>query len=64
MRVSIVFPDPQGETAAPEVDEEGVDRAQIRAMLDLGPEDRLRVMEEFLDGVLAIRAANEAGPIR
>lgn len=52
------------EPAAPEIDEAGVDRAQIRAMLDLSPEDRLRVVEEFVDSVRAIREANEPGRVR
>jgi hypothetical protein len=62
------MPDPplrgQDEPASPGIDEAGVDRAQIRAMLDLSPEDRLRVVEAFLDSVLAIRRANEAGRVR
>lgn len=62
------MPDPtlrgQDEPASPAIDEAGVDRAQIRAMLDLSPEDRLRVVEAFLDSVLAIRGANEAGRVR
>lgn len=52
------------EPLAPDIDEAGVDRAQIRAMLDLSPEARLRVMEEFVNGVLAIREANEKGRVR
>jgi hypothetical protein len=52
------------EPAAPEIDEAGVDRAQIRAMLDLSPEDRLRVVEEFVRSVRAIREANEKGRVR
>jgi len=62
------MPDPtprgQDEPASPEIDEAGVDRAQIRAMLDLSPEERLRVMEAFRDSVLAIRGANEPGGVR
>ena len=63
------MPDPrlpgQDEQAPPEIDEAGVDRAQIRAMLDLSPEGRLRAMEAFRDSVLAIRGANDdAGRVR
>jgi hypothetical protein len=46
------------------VDQNGVDREQIRAMLRLTPEERLRRVEEFVDGVLAIRELNEKRPIR
>lgn len=46
------------------VDENGVDRDQIRRMLALPPEDRLRRMEEFLQSVLDIRELNERRPIR
>jgi hypothetical protein len=50
--------------ALPEIDAAGVDRAQIREMLALGPEERLRLVEEFLDSVAETREANEAGPVR
>jgi hypothetical protein len=33
-------------------------------MLDLSPEERLRLVEEFLDSVAETREANEAGPVR
>jgi hypothetical protein len=36
-------------TVAPDIDENGVDRAQIRAMLRLTPEERLRFVEEFVE---------------
>ena len=44
----------------PDVDENGVDRAQIRAMLALTPEERLKKVEEFVEGALEIRELNEA----
>jgi hypothetical protein len=50
--------------APPEIDEAGVDRAQIRAMLVLSPEERLRLVEEFVDSVAETREANAAGPLR
>jgi hypothetical protein len=37
-----------------------VDRAQIRAMLALSPEERLRRVEEFLAAVMEIREPAEA----
>lgn len=55
-----VRPEPQ----PPELDENGVDRAQIREMLRLAPEDRLRGVEEFLESALEIRELNEACPVR
>jgi hypothetical protein len=45
---------------ATEIDENGVDRAQIRAMLALSPEDRLKKVEEFVEAVLEIRDRNGA----
>jgi hypothetical protein len=50
--------------AAPDIDEAGVDRAQIRAMLDLSPEERLRVVEEYVRSVRAIRKVNEPDRLR
>jgi len=49
---------------APEIDENGVDRAQIRSMLLLSPEERLRRVEEHVQSALSIRELNEAGPAR
>ena len=42
----------------PDIDENGVDRAQIRAMLQLTAEERLRRVEEF------VASGMEAGPTR
>jgi len=50
--------------ADPDIDQNGVDRAQIRAMLALAPEDRLRRIEEFVQSVLEIRALNAKRPLR
>ena len=47
-----------------DIDENGVDRAQIRAMLALTPEERLQRVQEFVESALEIRAANANGPIR
>ena len=52
--------------ASPErdVDADGVDRAQIRAMLALSPEERLRCVEELVESILEIRELNAARPLR
>jgi hypothetical protein len=50
--------------AAPDIDENGVDRAQIRAMLRLTPEERLRYVEEFIESALEIRELNAPRPLR
>jgi len=46
--------------AAPDIDENGIDRAQIRAMLRLTPEERLWQVEEFVESALGIRELNAA----
>ena len=48
----------------PDIDENGVDRAQIRAMLALTPEERLRRVEGFVESALEIRELNEKRPVR
>ncbi len=48
----------------PDIDENGVDRAQIRAMLALSPEERLRRVQEYVESALEIRELNEARPVR
>jgi hypothetical protein len=50
--------------AAPDIDENGVDRAQIRAMLALTPSERLRRVQEFVEAAMRIREANAKRPIR
>jgi hypothetical protein len=50
--------------AAPDIDASGVDRAQIRAMLALSPEERLRQVEDFVEAALEIRELNGARPVR
>ncbi len=60
-----VRPDPEdAPPAAPDIDENGVDRAQIRAMLRLTPEERLRLVEEFVEAALEIRELNAPRPVR
>lgn len=39
----------------PDIDENGVDRAQIRAFLKLSPEERLHKVEAFVASALEIR---------
>ena len=55
---------PQSDPPKPDIDENGVDRAQIRAMLRLTPEERLRKVEEFVESALELRELNEARPLR
>jgi hypothetical protein len=43
----------------PDIDENGVDLAQIRAMLDLTPAERLAQVATFTSALLEIRALNE-----
>jgi hypothetical protein len=58
-------PSPQDASPAPpDIDENGVDRAQIRAMLALTPEERLRYVEEFVESALEIRDLNASRPVR
>ena len=47
----------------PDIDADGVDRAQIRAMLELTPEERLKRVEEFVEAALEIRVLNGTGPL-
>ena len=46
------------------IDENGIDRSQIRAMLRLTPEERLARVEEFVESVRQIRELNEERPVR
>ena len=50
--------------AEPDIDENGVDRAQIRAMLALTPSERLRRVQAFVEAAMRIREANAQRPIR
>jgi hypothetical protein len=47
-----------------DIDANGVDRAQIRAMLDLTPEERLQKVEDFARGLALIRDRNAGRPLR
>ena len=58
-------PSPRDDTpVTPDIDANGVDRAQIRAMLRLTPEERLRFVEEFVESALEIRELNAPRPLR
>jgi len=46
------------------VDDNGVDRAQVREMLDLTPEERLRRVQEFVESAFEIRELNEKRSVR
>jgi hypothetical protein len=62
-----VRPDASGESTPPtepDIDGDGVDRAQIRAMLRLTPEERLRRVEEFVESALEIRELNGPRQVR
>ena len=43
----------------PDIDENGVDLAQVRAMLDLTPAERLSYAARFAATLLALRARND-----
>ncbi len=53
-------PDRDATPASPEpdIDEGGVDLAQIRAMLDLEPAQRLARATEFMNSLIATRGRN------
>ena len=50
--------------AEPDIDENGVDRAQIREMLALTPSERLRRVQAFVEAAMRIREANAQRSIR
>jgi hypothetical protein len=50
--------EPNAIPCEPEIDANGVDLAQIRAMLDLTPRERLSQVFGFMAGLAAIRARN------
>lgn len=47
----------------PDIDPNGVDRAQIRQMLDLSPAERLLVIQNLADAVAEIRRLNGPGAV-
>lgn len=48
----------------PDIDENGVDLAQIREMLDLTPVERLLVIENLADSIAQIRKLNDPRAVR
>jgi hypothetical protein len=48
----------------PDIDENGVDRAQIRQMLELTPAERLLVIQNLADSVAEIRRLNGPSAVR
>lgn len=44
----------------PEIAPDGVDLGQIRSMLALAPSQRLERLQDFLDGVLALRGGRKS----
>ena len=48
----------------PDIDESGVDREQIRAMLRLTPEERLRTIQAFVESAMEIWERNGARAVR
>jgi hypothetical protein len=54
-----VFADPAPVPCEPDIDENGVDLAQIREMLDRTPAERLSMMAKLMSSLLAIRARND-----
>ncbi len=49
---------------APDIDANGVDRDQIRGMLALPPEQRLRHAQEFAEDTLRVWELNGIRPLR
>ncbi len=45
-------------------DDNGVDLTQVRAMLDLTPEQRLRLVEGFAEDTLRVWARSGVRPVR
>ncbi|HEX3853437.1 MAG TPA: hypothetical protein VHW01_20875 [Polyangiaceae bacterium] len=59
----MVTADPAHELVPP-CDDNGVDRAQIREMLRLTPEQRLARVQDFVESVFEIQALNEERAVR
>lgn len=57
-------PSPTAARSEPDIDENGVDRAQIRAMLQLSPEERLRKVEAFVASAIEIRERSAEPRVR
>jgi hypothetical protein len=55
---------PDAVPCEPDIDENGVDRAQIRQMLDLTPAERMLVIENLAASIAEIRRLNGPSPVR
>jgi len=56
--------DPSPLPCEPEFDENGVDLAQIREMLDFTPDQRLMLVQNLADSIAEIRALNGVRALR
>jgi hypothetical protein len=56
--------EPELAPGEPDIDDNGVDRAQIREMLDLSPAERLLVIENLADSIAEIRRLNGPSTVR
>ena len=56
--------EPHERPVEPDVDDSGVDLAQIRQMLELTPAERLLVIQNLVDSVAEIRALNGPRAVR
>jgi hypothetical protein len=52
---------PREDAPSPEYSEDGVDLSLIRSMLALSVPERLAILEDHLDDILAIRKLNARG---
>lgn len=53
-----------GDPMEPDIDENGVDRAQVREMLRLTPAERLLVVQNLADSIAEIRRLNGTSTLR
>jgi hypothetical protein len=57
-------PDERLVPVEPDLDDSGVDLAQIREMLDLAPAERLLAVQNLADSIAEIRALNGPRAVR
>ena len=60
----VLEPDERLVPVEPDLDDAGVDLAQIREMLDLTPAERLLVAQNLADSIAEIRALNGTRAVR
>jgi hypothetical protein len=56
-------PEPAEPFPMPEIDEQGIDRTQIRRLLDLSPADRLRQLQSVLESLTRLRGGARRSPV-